>query len=108
MIYQNIQKNINYIVQKTKQNMESLKMKWKEYIGLRSKLYSFKYEDAYDENNQDCNLVHLRDLLWNIIQKKMGEGIKMCVINSIKFDDYGNALLKHNLTEEMNFKIKAA
>ena len=78
-----------------------------EFIGLRSKLYSLKYEDAYNENDQDCILVNLRDLFCEKSheEKKIGKGIKKCVLeNKIKFDDYDNVLInKTQLKREINF-----
>ena len=77
-----------------------------EFIGLRSKLYSFKYEDPYDENDHENVLIHLRDLFneKSHKEKKVCKGIKRCVIeNKLKTDDYNDVLInKKQLTRDMN------
>ena len=62
-----------------------------EFIGLRSKLYSYKYEDVYDENNPDSLYISLKDLFneKSYYIKNVGKGIKKCVLNKkIHTDDY--------------------
>ena len=77
-----------------------------EFIGLRSKLYSFKYEDPYDENDHENVLIHLRDLFneKSHKEKKVCKGIKRCVIeNKLNTDDYNDVLInKKQLTRDMN------
>ena len=77
-----------------------------EFIGLRSKLYSYKYKDVYDENNPDSLYVSLRDLFneKSYYIKNVGKGITKCVFNKKIHTDNYKYVLDNNVVirKDMN------
>ena len=62
-----------------------------EFVGLRSKMYSFEYED-FDENNNS-----------KIVGKVTGKGIKRCTLKNMKHSEY-KACLKNEIQQYISYK----
>lgn len=79
---------------------EYLGIPLREWVGLRSKMYAFRYDET---ETKFCK--EMKKFITGMKEKKVYKGIKRSNIKKIKFDIYKNCLFDYKNTTETVYNI---